>query len=100
MNGGVMPAADVTNISRDSLSESQALIADFKDTLQLLTDINSSHDSNSGHRVTTAASEEEKQNSRFDVDGLLRKNRRKLGLLGNANILNGKPPVNGALQSG
>ncbi len=62
-------------------TSSQSVISDFKDALQQLESSNKSAATSA--RVGTA-SEEEKRSSRFDVDGILRKNRRKLGILGRA----------------
>lgn len=72
----------------ESLRSNQAFINDFKDTLQLITD--SSPDTarppttSSMGGGSSGASEEEKRSAQFDVESILRRNRRKLGILGKA----------------
>eukprot|EP01037_Dinobryon_pediforme_P034054 gene34054-39797_t len=79
MNVGKLDQYDADSLS----ASSQSAISDFKAALQQLNSSNSRASTAATARGTTA-SEEEKRSAQFDVDGILRKNRRKLGVLSRA----------------
>eukprot|EP01037_Dinobryon_pediforme_P028986 gene28986-32468_t len=80
----LMNVGKLDQLGAESLSaSSQSAISDFKAALQQLNSSNSRASTAATARGATA-SEEEKRSSQFDVEGILRKNRRKLGVLSRA----------------